>query len=160
MRPTKFWTDCADAQADLSLRWAHISEGTFSHVGLLFILLLKDITKKKTSPCQLRLYTKGIRKKKLEVTYTCIWSLIPIVIQAANYHYFTICILCSIANVILLGFCWDFFFKLLVNTWNLPGSSAFKIFKTRNGMLGYVSCNIRFRLFEDRYRSCTRSRQV
>ena len=29
----KLWSDCADAQADLSLRWAHISEGTFSHVG-------------------------------------------------------------------------------------------------------------------------------
>ena len=24
-------SDCADAQADLSLRWAHISEGTFFH---------------------------------------------------------------------------------------------------------------------------------
>ena len=26
------WSDCADAQAYLSLRWAHILEGTFSHV--------------------------------------------------------------------------------------------------------------------------------
>ena len=26
------WLDCADAQADLSLRWAHISEGAFSHL--------------------------------------------------------------------------------------------------------------------------------
>ena len=24
-------SDCADAQADLSLRWLHVSEGTFSH---------------------------------------------------------------------------------------------------------------------------------
>ena len=23
------WSDCADAQADLSLRWAHMPEGTF-----------------------------------------------------------------------------------------------------------------------------------
>ena len=27
----KLWSDCADAQADLSLRWEHISEGTFSY---------------------------------------------------------------------------------------------------------------------------------
>ena len=26
----RLWSDCADAQADLSLRWAHMSEGTFS----------------------------------------------------------------------------------------------------------------------------------
>ena len=25
-------SDCADAQADLSLRWAHMREGTFTHV--------------------------------------------------------------------------------------------------------------------------------
>ena len=25
-------SDCADAQADLSLRWSHMSEGTFLHV--------------------------------------------------------------------------------------------------------------------------------
>ena len=27
----RLWSDCADAQADLSLRWAHMSEDTFSH---------------------------------------------------------------------------------------------------------------------------------
>ena len=26
-------SDCADVQADLSLLWAHMSEGTFSHVS-------------------------------------------------------------------------------------------------------------------------------
>ena len=26
------WSACVDAQANLSLRWAHISEGTFSHI--------------------------------------------------------------------------------------------------------------------------------
>ena len=26
-------SDCADKQADLCLRWAHMSEGTFSHVA-------------------------------------------------------------------------------------------------------------------------------
>ena len=26
------WSDCADAQADLSLHWAHMSDSTFSHV--------------------------------------------------------------------------------------------------------------------------------
>ena len=28
----KFWSDCANAQADLNFRWAHLSEGTFSVV--------------------------------------------------------------------------------------------------------------------------------
>ena len=28
----RLWSDFADAQADLSLRWAHMSEGTLSHV--------------------------------------------------------------------------------------------------------------------------------
>ena len=34
----RFWSDCAKAQADLNLRWAHMSEGTFSHItaNLLF----------------------------------------------------------------------------------------------------------------------------
>ena len=32
MRPVWFWSDCAYAQADLNLRSAHMSEGTFSHV--------------------------------------------------------------------------------------------------------------------------------
>ena len=26
----RFWSDCANAQSDLNLRWAHMSEGTFS----------------------------------------------------------------------------------------------------------------------------------
>ena len=29
----RLWSDCAYAQADLSLRWVHISEGTFSQVA-------------------------------------------------------------------------------------------------------------------------------
>ena len=29
----RLWSDCPDVQADLSLRWARISEGTFSHVS-------------------------------------------------------------------------------------------------------------------------------
>ena len=28
----RFWSDCANAQADLNLRWAHMSDGTFSDV--------------------------------------------------------------------------------------------------------------------------------
>ena len=28
----RFWSDCANAQSDLNLRWAHISESTFSDV--------------------------------------------------------------------------------------------------------------------------------
>ena len=28
------WSDCADAQADLSVRWAHMPEGMFSHVAV------------------------------------------------------------------------------------------------------------------------------
>ena len=35
----RLWSDCVDAQADLSLCWAHMSSGTFSHVaaGILVI---------------------------------------------------------------------------------------------------------------------------
>ena len=29
----RFWSDCADAQSDLNLRWAQMSEGTFSDVS-------------------------------------------------------------------------------------------------------------------------------
>ena len=29
---SKIWSDCANAQADQNLRWAHMSEGTFSEV--------------------------------------------------------------------------------------------------------------------------------
>ena len=29
----RFWSDCANAQADLNLRWAHMSEGTFAYVA-------------------------------------------------------------------------------------------------------------------------------
>ena len=32
------WSDCANAQADLSLRWVHMWEGTFSHVAAHIIL--------------------------------------------------------------------------------------------------------------------------
>ena len=32
-RQRRLLSDCADAQADLSLRWAHMSEGTFSDVA-------------------------------------------------------------------------------------------------------------------------------
>ena len=31
----RLWSDCAHAQADLNLRWAHMSEGTFSHIRAL-----------------------------------------------------------------------------------------------------------------------------
>ena len=34
----KFKADCADAQADLRHRCAHISDGTFSHVAVLIYL--------------------------------------------------------------------------------------------------------------------------
>ena len=29
----RFWSDCANAQSDQNLQWAHMSEGTFSDVG-------------------------------------------------------------------------------------------------------------------------------
>ena len=35
----RFWSDCANAQADLNLRWAHMSEGTFSDVTTYIIYL-------------------------------------------------------------------------------------------------------------------------
>ena len=31
----RFWSDCENAQADLNIRWAHMSEGTFSDVAAL-----------------------------------------------------------------------------------------------------------------------------
>ena len=37
---SKDWSDYADVQTDLSLRWTHMSEGTFSHV-VVYILFEK-----------------------------------------------------------------------------------------------------------------------
>ena len=36
----RFWSDCANAQADLILGWTHISERTFSDIAIPFMLLL------------------------------------------------------------------------------------------------------------------------
>ena len=33
----RFWSDCANAQSDLNLRWAHVSKSTFSDVATLMI---------------------------------------------------------------------------------------------------------------------------
>ena len=40
----RLWSDCADEKADLSLRWANMSEGTFSTLLLkwIFICILSD----------------------------------------------------------------------------------------------------------------------
>ena len=40
MRPVKVLIGCANAQADLNLRWAHRSEGTFLDVEALMFFLL------------------------------------------------------------------------------------------------------------------------
>ena len=40
MRQWRFWSDCANAQADLKFRWAHMSASTFSDVAALSLLLL------------------------------------------------------------------------------------------------------------------------
>ena len=37
-RQRRLWSDCADARADLSLRWAHMSEGTFPDVAAQFTM--------------------------------------------------------------------------------------------------------------------------
>ena len=38
----RFWSDCANAHADLNLRWAHISDGSFPDVAAqLYLLRLK-----------------------------------------------------------------------------------------------------------------------
>ena len=42
----RFWSDCADAQVDLNLRWVYMSEGTFSHLEAP-ILLFSFLTKHK-----------------------------------------------------------------------------------------------------------------
>ena len=34
----RFWSDCANTQSDLNLRWAHMSRGTFSDVKAYFTL--------------------------------------------------------------------------------------------------------------------------
>ena len=36
----RFWSDCANAQADLNLRWAHMFKGTFSVVTAIIIWIL------------------------------------------------------------------------------------------------------------------------
>ena len=36
------WSDCMDVQADFSLLWVHISEGTFSPIAMLIILDKKN----------------------------------------------------------------------------------------------------------------------
>ena len=33
------WSDCTDAQTDFSLRWTHMSEGTFPYVAANFVHL-------------------------------------------------------------------------------------------------------------------------
>ena len=43
----RLWSDCANAQADLSLRWAHMSEGTVSHVAACLISMWPDGIKSK-----------------------------------------------------------------------------------------------------------------
>ena len=43
----RFWSDCANVQADLNLRWSHLSEGTFSHVDthmLCYLFVLSPNT--------------------------------------------------------------------------------------------------------------------
>ena len=37
-RQRRLWSDCADVQSDLSLRWAHMSDGTFSDIAAHLIL--------------------------------------------------------------------------------------------------------------------------
>ena len=41
------WADCADAQADLNLRWAHTSEGSFFHVETQMFRLMWNQKKAK-----------------------------------------------------------------------------------------------------------------
>ena len=40
----RFWSDCAKAQSDQNLRWAHMSDGTFPDVAT-YILILQEDTK-------------------------------------------------------------------------------------------------------------------
>ena len=41
----EYWSDCVDAEADLSLRLVHMSEGTFSHVTGQLLMLLPEIAR-------------------------------------------------------------------------------------------------------------------
>ena len=45
----RFWSDCANAQSDLNLRWAHMSEGTFSEIATQ--ILIEDW---QNVPCHIR----------------------------------------------------------------------------------------------------------
>ena len=42
MRLWRFWSDCANVQADLNLRWTHMAEGTFSDVSA-YVKLRREI---------------------------------------------------------------------------------------------------------------------
>ena len=44
-RQRRFWLDCADAQADLSLFWALTSEGSFPRVADHFTFTTRNNTK-------------------------------------------------------------------------------------------------------------------
>ena len=58
----RLWSDCADAQDDLCLRWMHMSEGTFSHVETHFyscitvVFLRYIMTYSRTSLSRTRLF--------------------------------------------------------------------------------------------------------
>ena len=52
----RFWSDCANAQADLNLRWAHMSEGTFSGVEVpLFFSTTQGHHMPKLTECHINL---------------------------------------------------------------------------------------------------------
>ena len=57
----RLWSDCVDAQADLSLRWAHFVEGTFSHVAdqlitVIFVYKKMNWRSKRAATIRIRLY--------------------------------------------------------------------------------------------------------
>ena len=42
----RLWLDCSNAQVDLSLRWAQMSEGTFSHIAVQYLVQMSHHVRK------------------------------------------------------------------------------------------------------------------
>ena len=64
----RLWSDCAEAQAELSLHWAHMRESTYSHVAAL--LLINKV--RKTCQPIYRAWVKSLAVNQLHVVFVYI----------------------------------------------------------------------------------------
>ena len=79
----RFWSDCANAHADLNLRWAHMSEGPFSNVRAQMVILFLfshcvHCTKSVIVFMFHRklVYKKKKKKKKNQMRLNTVWTAI------------------------------------------------------------------------------------